>query len=263
MLQRIADSIILCSTRDEIRVEHKTRRTLETARGGVDLWVQPIGDRKPDLYVLKFGGAGSRAERATMFPLDFWDDLAAEVWAPNWPGFGKSDGRASVKGMLEVGLQCYEEVRREANGQPILVTGNSLGTAIALAVAARHRDMAGLLLRNPPPLRQLIVGKHSWYSLWIGAWLIAQCVPRELDSISNARGSDVPALFVTSAKDRVVPIAYQDTVFNAYAGPKRQVLLPNADHADFPAEEDLPNLRSQLQWLRQRAGFAAGTPASA
>lgn len=136
--------------------------------------------------------------------------------------------------------------------------GNSLGTAVALAVAARYRDMAALILRNPPPLRQLIVGRHAWYSFWVGAWLIASRVPRSLDSIGNARGSDVPALFVTSGQDRVVPPPYQELVYEAYAGPKRQLTLPQADHHDFPSEDDIPHYRRHLDWLAQRAGLRPG-----
>lgn len=266
MLQRIADSIILCPSREAIRVEHKQCEAQNHATNRVDVWIQRRGDvrtRPADVYVLKFGGAGSRAERATIFPLDFWDDMTAEVWAPNWPGFGESAGRASVRPLAEIGLFCYEAIRRRARGRPIIVTGNSLGTAVALAVAAQHRDMAGIILRNPPPLRQLIVGKHGWYSLWVGAWLISRCVPASLDSIANARGSDVPALFITSGKDRVVPPTFQQTVFDAYAGPKSCLLLPRADHADFPDESDLPAFASQMNWLRRRAGLAAGTGALA
>ena len=271
MLQLLADRIILCPSRNEIRVEHKRRQSLKHDLGEVEVWTQRrsrngsgghhVGG--PHLSILKFGGGGSPAERATIFPLDFWDDASAEIWAPNWPGFGTSAGRASVRYLAEVGAYCYEEVQRAAAGRPVVVTGNSLGTAIALFVAAKFRDMNAIVLRNPPPLRQLITGKHGWYSAWVGAWLISRCVPPSLDSIQNARGSDVPALFVTSGKDRVVPPVFQDRVFDAYAGPKRRMLLPQADHADFPHENDIPGLREHLQWLRQRGGLAAGTPAGA
>ncbi len=257
MLQRIADSIILCPSQGEIRVEHKTQRTLAHDDGEIDVWVQRrhcSDARGPELFVLKFGGAGSRAERATMHPLDFWDGMSAEIWAPNWRGFGGSAGRASVQSLVSVGLQCYEEIRRAADGRPVLLTGNSLGTAVALAVAAAHRDMAGLLLRNPPPLRQLIIGKHGWYSLGIGAWLISKCVPASLDSIAKARGSDVPAMFVTSGQDRVVPPNFQAMVYNAYAGPKRQLVLPQAGHEDVPKEREVARYREHLSWLRSAVG---------
>ena len=88
--------------------------------------------------------------------------------------------------------------------------------------------------------------------------MIAQCVPRSLDSVANARGSDVPAVFVTCGKDRTVPPEYQQLIFDAYAGPKQCLVLEEADHSDFPADHEVGPYRAQLDWLRQRAGLAAG-----
>lgn len=266
MLQRLTDAIVLCPSKEEIAVEHKTRRSLSWTGGEIDVWVQRRGAAhagEPEMFVLKFGGTASRAERATIHPLDFWTDLAAEVWAPNWPGYGGSSGRASLRMLDEMGVHCYQQVRRIANGRPVVVTGNSLGTTVALHVGARFRDMAALILRNPPPLRQLIVGRHGWYSGWVGAWLVAHGVPPALDSIQNARGCDVPAVFVTSGRDRMVPPEYQQAIFTAYAGPKRQLVLREAGHADFPTETETHDYRRQLQWLRQRAEIAAGKGALA
>jgi len=130
MLQRIADSIILCPSRNEIRVEHKTQRTIGRPGGEIDLWVQRrncAAGQRPDLFLLKFGGAGSRAERATITPLDFWDGVSAEIWAPNWPGFGATVGRPSVQRLSDVGMQCYEEIRCAADGRPVVITGNRGG----------------------------------------------------------------------------------------------------------------------------------------
>lgn len=264
MLRLIADTIILCPSRDEIPASHKLRRSLAHGREQVDLWVEHVACRSSDeaeLFVLKFGGAGSRAERASAHPLDFWSDIPAEVWGVNWPGFGASSGRASLAMFPAMGHAVCEELRRVAGGRPIVVTGNSLGTAIALHVVAAHGDVSGLILRNPPPLRQLIVSKHGWWNAWVGAWLISTQVPRELDSLVNARRSSLPAVFVTSGKDRVVPPQFQDTIFEAYAGPKRRIVLPDSDHADPPGEGDQAEYDQHLHWLRQHV-FATAALAS-
>jgi pimeloyl-ACP methyl ester carboxylesterase len=256
MLRRIADTIILEPSREAITAQHKRRRSLQHAGGQLDLWIErTVGEDDAQLFVLKFGGAGSRAERATNHPLDFWDDLQAEVWSVNWPGYGDSGGRATLSAFAPAGDAVYQEIRRAAAGRPILVTGNSLGCTVALHVAAAHRDAAALLLRNVPPLKEVIVGKHGWWNAWAGAWLIAQQVPRELDAIAGARGSDIPALFVTSGRDRVVPVVYQEKVYEAYAGPKQCLVLADADHADPPGESDVENYRAVLAWLRRCAGF--------
>jgi pimeloyl-ACP methyl ester carboxylesterase len=261
MLRRIADAMILEPSREAIAVKQKSRRTLEHGGDLLDVWVERIAQRHADdteLFVLKLGGAGSRAERTTAHPLDFWTDIPAEVWGINWPGYGASSGRATLSAFAPAAMRAYEEIHRVAAGRPVLVTGNSLGSAVALSLAATRRDMQGLLLRNPPPLRQLIVGKHGWWNAWAPAWLVAQQIPRDLCAITNARGSDVPALFVTSGRDRIVPPAFQQGIFEHYAGPKNRIVLPDADHADPPSERDVNDYRQSLAWLRQQM-FAGAT----
>ena len=70
-----------------------------------------------------------------------------------------------------------------------------------------------------------------------GATITQTAVPVEidklyqsLDSIANARRAHAPAVFVLSGKDEVVPPAYARRVFDAYAGHKYEVRLPDAEH---------------------------------
>ena len=105
------------------------------------------------------------------------------------------------------------------------------------------------MLRNPPPLRQLIRGCHGWWNLYVGAALIAWQVPRSLDCLANARRCKAPALVVTSGKDRVVPPRLQQRVIDAYAGEKRVMCLPDADHATRMTDEEAAECETHLKWL--------------
>jgi fermentation-respiration switch protein FrsA (DUF1100 family) len=57
-------------------------------------------------------------------------------------------------------------------------------------------------------------------------------VPSELDSIANGRRATAPAIFILAGRDSVVPPKYQAKVFDAYAGEKRAIRVPQADHND-------------------------------
>ncbi len=101
MFQRLADSTILSPSQEEIPASHKLRRSLAHAGGEIELWIESVDCDETDqakMFVLKFGGQSSRAERATVHPLDFWTELPAEVWAMNYPGFGGSSGPAERAG---------------------------------------------------------------------------------------------------------------------------------------------------------------------
>ena len=128
------------------------------------------------------------------------------------------------------GEAAYAEIEQLADGRPIVVIGNSLGTVPALYVAARY-PVAGLVLRNPPPLRQLIVGRYGWWNLWVGAWYVSRRVPAQVCSVTNARQITCPCVFICSCRDEVVPSAYQDKIFREYAGPYRLLRMQEAEHA--------------------------------
>ena len=252
MLSRIADKLVMRPTRHAIEAETKSRRWVGISSGRFEAWIEQTGDdpsRDADLFVLKFPGTGGRAERATTHPAECWPDLCAEVWAVNPPGYGGSRGRASLHHLAETATAAFNAIERVAAGRPIVVTGNSLGTASALRVAAEHK-VAGLILRNPPPLRELIFGRYGWWNFNLAARLIANQIPHELDSVANAAKSPAPAVLLSSGKDSVVPPSFQQLVFDSYHGPARRLTLPEADHACPLNESEQQQYSELLHWLR-------------
>lgn len=254
VLRRLADKFILQPTNHALPTEGKSRRVVRVGKHEVEVWVQRTrgcstrDDSDADLFILKFPGTGGRAERASEHPADRWPSLAAEVWAVNPPGYGGSGGRASLRTLAPTAEAVFAAIQESAAGRPVIVTGNSLGTVTALFVAARF-PIHGLLLRNPPPVREIIIGRHGWWNLGIGARLLSFAIPLELCSISNAKSTAVPALFISSAKDRTVPPRFQQQVIDAHAGPNRVMVLPNADHRTPLAEEEKPHYAEHLDWL--------------
>lgn len=251
MLPYLADRMVLCPSRNAIPTPAKSRRIIPYAAGELEVWVQkiaPAGPAAPELFVLKLNGAGGRAERTGTHPLECWTDLPAEIWSLNPPGFGGSAGRASLTKLAPAARAAFAEIERAAAGRPILVTGNSLGTATALHLAA-HCQFAGLILRNPPPLAELIAGYYARWALGMSRLVAAQ-IPPELDSIRNAARAQMPAVIVSCGRDRVVPPAYQRRVIAAYRGQKRVIDSPQADHADplDPVAEQ--EYVAALAWLR-------------
>ena len=264
LAQLIADLLIMRPSRNPVAALGKTRKTIPYRRGALESWNCRIGTANEDdvdLFILKFSGTAARAERANHHPMDNWNDLRAEIWSVNPPGYGGSDGRASVTKLASSGLAAYNEISKVAAGRPILVIGNSLGTVTSLYLAANHQ-VDGLILRNPPPLRQLIFGRYGWWNLWLGSSIIAACVPRKICSIRNAANSAAPALFVSSRMDETVPRYYHQKVIRSYAGPKRILRLRNADHTSKIRGGDLQQYLVLLEWLRNRMGLNVQQPNS-
>lgn len=257
MITQIADRLILQPTRHPISSFGKNRRVIEYADGQhLEAWTQKIGTTssdEADVFVLKFAGTDERAERTNYQPLSCWPDLKGEVWSVNPPGYGGSSGRATLRSFAAAGHAAYDEISQVAAGRPLILVGTSLGTITALYLAARY-PISGLVLRNPVPLRQLIVGKHGWWNLWVGAMLVSTQVPDSLCSIRNAsRCQGIPAVFVCSKRDRIVPPEYQARIVKRYSGPMRLMRLRRANHSTPMNAIEQIRFRKEMDWLRRQA----------
>jgi pimeloyl-ACP methyl ester carboxylesterase len=252
MLTRLADRLILCPTTHPVPAGEKRREILEFEFGQFEVWIQnttrTAEATHPDLFALKFPGTGGRAERMSEHPADVWPDLAVEVWAVNPPGYGGSGGRASLRYATAVADAAWEQIAIRANGKPIIATGNSLGCLAAFHLAA-NKQISGLLIRNPPPLRELIAGRYGWWNFGLSK-LIANQVPASLCSVANAARAKSPAVFVMSEKDRTVPPNYQRKIVDAYAGKQQLMVLRDADHATPINDGQVPEYLEKLNWFR-------------
>jgi hypothetical protein len=200
---------------------------------------------QPAAYVLRFSGDAAGAAK---FTAGRWQNKPIEAWAVNYPGYGGSVDPRTLKALAEASLGAFDALRATAGTRPIFVEGFSLATVPALYIAA-HRDVAGVILQNPPPLRQLILGRNGWWNLWLLAGPVPASVPKEFDSIANASNSKCPAVFLMAERDNTVPMPYQQRIAAAYAGLTRIIVQANADHADPLNPADEAKLHGAMDWL--------------
>jgi hypothetical protein len=252
----LPDHLILFPTRHPVATGGAARKTIPFENGQLELWIaqsqlaRSKGDA--DVYVLRFYGNADRADRWPAEEADMWNDRAIEIWGMNYPGFGASTGPARLSKMGPAALAAFDELKRAAADRPIVPFGTSIGATAALHVAA-HRSIAGLILHNPVPLRELILRRFGWWNLWLLAGPVALQIPKDLDSIPNAKSSGAPAIFLLAEKDEVVPPRYHKLVVEAYAGEKRIIQLPSAHHNDPIEGTALADLDHALNWLLGKA----------
>ena len=220
--------------------------------GELELWTAKSRvaqkNGRADVYVLRFYGNADRAERWVAAEAEMWNERAIEIWGMNYPGFGGSSGPAKLARVAPAALAAFDALKTEAGDRPAVVFGASLGTTAALHVAA-NRPVAGLILHNPPAIRQMILRQFGWWNLWLLAGPLALQIPKELDSIANAKASRAPAIFLLSEKDEVVAPRFHRLVVDAYAGEKRVIALRGAYHNDPIEGAALADLYDALDWL--------------
>src|SRR5438874_10434520 len=253
----LPDHLILFPTKASIDPGGAVRKTVPFQNGELELWTaisrRAQQNGRVGTYVLRFYGNADRAERWVAAEADEWNDRAVEIWGMNYPGFGGSTGPTRLSRIGPAALTAFDELQRHANGQPIVLYGASLGASVALHIAA-HRPVAGLILHNPPPLRQMILRQFGWWNLWLLAGPVALQIPRDLDSVSNAKAIHAPAIFLLADKDEVVAPRFHRLVVEAYAGEKRVISLPGAYHNDPVEGTALADLNRALDWLLSKKG---------
>src|SRR5437667_10267133 len=252
----LPDHLILFPTRAPIDAGPAVRKTVPFQSGEVEIWTAQSRRAQEqggaDVFILRFYGNADRADRWAAAEAEMWNDRAVEIWGVNYPGFGGSTGPARLARIGPAALAAFDELKNYADDRPIVPYGASIGATAALHIAA-HRPVAGLILHNPPPLREMILRQFGWWNLWLLAGPVALQIPRELDSIANAKAIHAPAIFLLAGRDEVVAPRYHRLVVDAYAGEKRVITLPGAYHNDPIQGTALADFYRALDWLLPKA----------
>ena len=220
-----------------------------------------------DVLVLKFPGTEGRAERSSAFPLGMIsqcspEPISGEVWTWNPPGYGGSEGKAGMGAIADAAVVFYESVvqQRASEHTRVILCGNSLGSVAALNVAARCQPPmthTGLVLRNPPPLIPVVKRIASRYPMGRLLAPIIESLVDSMNSLITAPRSELPALFLQSELDTLVPLAMQRKVHVAYAGSKRIVTLLRLGHNGTPDESHHAEIAAGIAWLWSELGGAS------
>ncbi len=253
-LAHLPDHLILFPTRAPIGAQGAVRKAVPFQGGELEIWTaqsqRAQQQGRADIFILRFYGNADRADRWAAAEADMWNDRAIEIWGMNYPGFGGSTGPARLSRIGPAALATFDDLRHHAANRPIVPFGTSIGATAALHVAAsRPAGIAGLILHNPPPLREMILRQFGWWNLWLLAGPIALQLPRDLNSIENAKAIHAPAIFLVAQRDEVVAPRFHRLVVNAYAGEKRVIELHGAYHNDPIEGTALADLNDTLGWL--------------
>lgn len=197
--------------------------TLATANGErLIAWhVPPRGDKPLVIYF--HGNGGALSLRAGRFK-----DLIADgtgLLALSYRGYGGSSGRPSEAGLLRDAAAAYAFAAARSPPERIVLWGESLGTGVAVAVAAEH-PVGRIVLESPFTSAADIAA--SIYS-FIPVRLIMKDQFRSDERIGRVTA---PVLVLHGERDNIVPIAFGERLYALIRAPKRFVRLPGAEHND-------------------------------
>ena len=162
----------------------------------------------------------------------------------NYRGYGKSEGKPGEIELFADALRIYDYAVSRAEGGRVAVMGRSLGSGIAVYLAAQ-RPVAGVILVSPYDSIE-IVAKGIYPYLPIGLML-----RHRFDSLARAPGISAPLLCLVASDDRVIPRPHSERLYAAWGGPKQWREIRRADHDSLAGEPDYwLAIGSFLQGLR-------------
>lgn len=234
LLLYLAQDRLLYLTTPE--VAHPGARALRIERGAatVKVWELHGAARAALLY---FGG---NAEDVGANIPDF-DAAFPEraVYLVNYRGYGGSSGRPSEAALISDAQAIYDSLR--AHHEPIAVVGRSLGSGVAVALAAR-RPVERLILVTPFDSIAKVAADHF-------PWLPVRMLIRDrYDSLQRIGAVRSPTLLVIAEHDEVVFRARSEALSAALDPSLRHThLVPGASHNDVSFYPDYyPSLRQFL-----------------
>lgn len=184
------------------------------------LWWVPPRDGRP-VVVYFHGNGGNLAYRAPVFR-----DLAAEGYglvALSYRGYAGSGGSPDEEGFALDAEAAHQAARTLAPDSRIVVFGESLGTGVAVRLAA-GRPVDGVILDAPYTSVEDRARELFWF---LPVRLLLADRFRSRDRIGSVRA---PLLILHGDADTVIPVAHGRALFALANEPKTLVIFPGSGH---------------------------------
>lgn len=197
---------------------------LDTADGEhlIAWYVPPQSERPLVLYL--HGNGGALVHRAARFRALVAGGLG--LLAIDYRGYGGSTGSPSEAGLRIDAETAYAFAVARSRPDRIAVWGESLGTGVAVALAAKH-PVGHLVLEAPfTSAADVAALRYPWVPVH---WLMKD----QFRSDERMASITAPLLVLHGARDQVVPIALGERLFGLARGPKRFIRFPEGEHEDL------------------------------
>jgi fermentation-respiration switch protein FrsA (DUF1100 family) len=197
---------------------------LDTADGEkVIVWhAPPQGDRPLVIYF--HGNGGALRLRANRFRALL--DHGFGLVALSYRGYGGSTGSPSEAGLIADAEAAYAFAAARTPAARIALFGESLGSGVAVALAARH-PVGRVVLEAPFTSAADVAARVYWYLP------VRPLMKDPFRSDAVIGRIKAPLLIMHGTRDGVVPFAFGERLFALANEPKRFVRFADGGHSDL------------------------------
>ncbi|MEX2271082.1 MAG: alpha/beta hydrolase [Vicinamibacterales bacterium] len=212
----------------EVHLERVEQVAFETDDGlTLDGWFLPASHQPAWFTVIVFNGnAGNRAYRAPLASALQAHNIAVLLF--DYRGFGGNPGTPTEAGLTRdaQSARAYLRTRTDVDQSRVVYFGESLGTALAVTLAAADPP-AAVILRSPFASMAEVGQLH--YPMLPVRWLLRDR-HAAIDAIGRVTS---PVLVIAGERDSIVPLAQSRRLFDAVSSEKELIVVRGADHNDY------------------------------
>ena len=180
----------------------------------------------PAATVVVFNGnAGNRSYRGALAAA--LQARGFQVLLFDYRGFGGNAGTPTETGLRRDAraVRAYLLGRADVDRTRLVYFGESLGSAVAIGLAAEHAP-AALIVRSPFP--SLVEVGRIHYPFLPVRYLLED----RFAVVDAIRRVTSPVLVIVGDRDRIVPVALSRRVYESITATKELVVVAGADHND-------------------------------
>ena len=191
----------------------------------IHIWHVAPRDNKP-VIVYFHGNGGSLPGRVDRFRRLIKDGIG--LVGVEYRGYGGSSGSPSETGLIEDAEAGYAFAAARYPVPQIVVWGESLGTGVAVALAA-EKPVGRVILEAPFTSTEAVGARHYWY---LPVRFLMKDQFRSDERIGKVTA---PLMIMHGVQDRTVPFAMGEKMFELANKPKHIVRFLDGDHEDLDA----------------------------
>ena len=195
--------------------------TVETAPGQSSWWHAP---RSPDMPVILYlhGNGGALAGRAPIFAeMASW---GMGVIAVGYPGYGGNPGKPNEADIQRAAQANYDWlIGQGVEPARIVITAHSMGTGVAVPLAAKNRA-AGLILESPFTSLAAVAQQAMWM------FPVEPVIKDPFRSVDHIAQVKMPVAWMHGTADQLIPYQMGEQLFAMVKGPKCNLRIEGGDH---------------------------------
>ena len=186
--------------------------------------------------VLYFGGNGSNV-------ISFLDDTATKIKdfnfiGFNYPGYGNSQGEPSQEKVIKYADEIYKKYK------PDIVAGRSLGTAVAINVAATNRAKKVLLITPIDSILNIAKAKYPYLP-------VSMLLKEKFQADIWAKDLDAKVAVILVEDENIVPKKSVENILKSLKNVVYKTTIKGANHIDIYSKDvakELEKALKALQW---------------